>query len=669
MTTPKRIRSFASLMTLALFSSLLFFASTPATADGVANGSTLAGSITAGEGHTCALLSSGTVRCWGLNNKGQLGYGDMENRGDELGEMAALGPVDFGGTRTAQLLTTGDEYTCVLTATSTVKCWGDNDFGQLGLGTFRDIGDEVGEMGVNLDRVDLGTGRTAVSLVAGRDHTCAILDDDTLKCWGRNSSGQLGLGDDINRGGTPDEMGDFLAAVSLGAGRTAKAISLGDTHTCAILDDDSVKCWGEGELGQLGQGTKPDIGDGGGEMGDALMPISLGTGRTAAAISTGDSHSCAILDDGSVKCWGGNDVGQLGQGNKIQVGDDPGEMGNALAAVSLGTGRTAVAISTSANHNCVILDNGDLKCWGRNDKGQLGYGDSDDRGDGGGEMGDSLPAVDLGAGRTAEAVTTGTNHTCALLDDSTLRCWGNNDFGQLGIDSTEDVGDGDNNDADGDGDGDDDPGDTGPINTGDDTVGTPPAFQIPVCDASSKGFTDIGDSFAQSDINCLNDIGVIGGTTPTTYAPNDPISREAMAALMGRMWQSVLGGKCFADTHPFTDVSETSFAGKEIGCLVDLQVIGGKTPTTYAPGDSLTREEAAALIARLWRAFGGECTATTHPFTDVAETSFAKNDIACLTDLNIIGGTSPTTYAPGRALNRQEMAALLRRLYNEIRAL
>ncbi|MEM9467110.1 MAG: S-layer homology domain-containing protein [Actinomycetota bacterium] len=589
-------------MTLSLFSALLLTSAPPAGADGVTNGSPLAGSITAGEAHTCALLNSGTIRCWGLNDLGQLGYGDTENRGDELGEMAALPPVDFGGTRTAQSLTTGDKHTCVLTTTSDVKCWGDNDFGQLGQETFNDIGNEPDEMGNDLATSNLGTGRTAVSLVAGRDHTCAILDDDSLKCWGRNSSGQLGLGDQENRGGVAGDMGDFLATVNLGTGRTAQAVSLGDIHSCAILDDDTVKCWGDGGEGQLGQGDDLDIGDADMEMGDDLDPIALGTGRTAAALSTGDRHTCAILDDGSVKCWGTSLFGQLGQENDDQLGDDGGEMGDALPAVDLGAGRTAVAISTSANHNCVILDNGDLKCWGRNDSGQLGYGDTEDRGDDADEMGDDLPAVDLGDGRTAVAVTTGNQHTCAVLDDSTLRCWGNNDAGQLGIDSTEDVGD----------DPDDDPGDTDPIDVGgddsddtggdDDSVGAPTPFVIPDCDSSDKGFTDIAGSFAEADINCLNDMGVINGTSPTTYAPTAPLTREQAAALMARLWREVLGGACFANDHSFTDVRENSFAKADIACLVDLEIINGTSPTTYAPERNLNRQEMAALLARLYRA-------------------------------------------------------------------
>ena len=133
-----------------------------------------------------------------------------------------------------------------------------------------------------------------------------MLDDDKVKCWGRNDFGQLGLGDTANRGDDPGEMGDALPAVDLGTGRTAKMISAGNDHTCAVLDDDSVKCWGYNGWGQLGLGDTLDRGDGPGEMGDDLDAVDLGTNRTAKMISAGEHHACAVLDDASVKCWESN---------------------------------------------------------------------------------------------------------------------------------------------------------------------------------------------------------------------------------------------------------------------------------------------------------------------------------------------------------------------------
>ena len=152
-----------------------------------------------------------------------------------------------------------------------------------------------------------------------------------------------------------------------------------------------------------------------------------GSGRGAAAVITaGDEYSCARLGNGTVKCWGLNFYGQLGQGDTSYRGDGPGEMGNNLAPIDLGTGRTATAITAGRDHTCAVLDDGAVKCWGHNVYGQLGQGDDTSRGDNAGEMGDNLAPVDLGTGRTATAITAGEQHTCALLDVGTVKCWGHN---------------------------------------------------------------------------------------------------------------------------------------------------------------------------------------------------------------------------------------------------
>ena len=162
------------------------------------------------------------------------------------------------------------------------------------------------------------------------------MDGGVIKCWGSNDYGQLGLGDTSIRGDGPGEMGDDLPAVDLGPGRTAKMIAGGSNHACAVLDDDSVKCWGRNDYGQLGLGHTSDRGDNINEMGDKLPAVDLGTGRTAKMISAGEAHTCALLDDDSLKCWGRNDYGQLGIGDTDRRGDGPGEMGDDLPFVDLG---------------------------------------------------------------------------------------------------------------------------------------------------------------------------------------------------------------------------------------------------------------------------------------------------------------------------------------------
>ena len=402
-------------------------------------------SITAGYRHTCALLGGGSVKCWGRNANGQLGLGDQPARGDEPNEMGAdLVTVDLGTGRTATAISAGNDHTCALLDDATVKCWGYNGGGQLGLGNTAPRGDGPGEMGDNLPPVDLGTGRTANAISAGDGYTCALLDNATVKCWGANNNGQLGLGNTAPRGDGPGEMGDNLPPVDLGTGRTATAIAAGGFHTCALLDNATVKCWGYNSSGELGLEGTTTRGDSGGEMGNSLPAVSLGNGRTATAVVAGTFHTCALLDDATVKCWGYNASGRLGLGDTNNRGDSPNpghQMGNNLPAVDLGTGRTATAVTAGDTHTCALLDNATVKCWGFNNSGQLGLGSTISKGDNAGEMGDNLPAVDLGTGRTAIAVTTGAEHTCAVLDDTALKCWGLNVNGQLGLGSTDPRGD------------------------------------------------------------------------------------------------------------------------------------------------------------------------------------------------------------------------------------
>ncbi|WP_437278124.1 hypothetical protein WME90_44025 [Sorangium sp. So ce375] len=397
-------------------------------------GSQTAHQVAVGYNHVCASLKSGGVKCWGYNGSGQLGLGDADARGDAAGEMGLS--LDESLIGDVESILAGESFTCALqelpsSSLTGIKCWGSSYAGKLGSGAASNQGDSAAEM-ASLGFINLGTGRTVKSASAGNNHVCAVLDNDSLKCWGLNGNGQLGLNDTTNRGVTSGQMGDTLPAIYLGAGRTAKAVASGGNHTCVLLDNNTVKCWGLNDHGQLGRDDTLAQGDQANEM-QNLATVFLGTGRTAKAISAGAEHSCALLDNDTVKCWGANSYGQLGLEASSDRGDAAGEMA-ALTAVNLGSGRTAKAVSAGRNHTCALLDDSTIKCWGRNHRGQLGLGDTTARGDSAGEMGNNLPTVDLGFGRRAKAVVTSTNghSTCALLDTSHIKCWGESVGGNLG---------------------------------------------------------------------------------------------------------------------------------------------------------------------------------------------------------------------------------------------
>ena len=397
--------------------------------------------LVAGVFYNCALQhSSGKVKCWGQGKSAQLGQPSKSNIGDEPDEMGKnLNTVKLGGGRTAKAVSVGSGHTCVILDDDTVKCWGDGENGKLGYGNEDLIGDTAGKL-ESVDPVNLGNGRTAKAIALGWGHTCAILNDDSVTCWGSGSYGKLGNGKTDDIGDGENEMGDSLTTIDFGDNRTAKAISAGHMHTCAILSDDSLKCWGGGADGVLGQDNTDSIGDKVNEVRDA-PEVDLGNGHTAKAISVGSGHTCVILDDDTVKCWGHNSDGRLGYDNKINSAYS--KMGDKLPAVNLGTGRTAKAISAGATLTCAILDDDTAKCWGSGSNGQLGVGNKDNLGDSSGEM-EKLQAINFGEGRTVKSIAAGGFHACALLDSNSVKCWGLGSYGQLGNGKTNKLGDSEN---------------------------------------------------------------------------------------------------------------------------------------------------------------------------------------------------------------------------------
>jgi len=334
-------------------------------------------------------------------------------------------------------LDAGAYHTCAILGDGSVRCWGYSGEGQLGYGNTDTIGDD--ETPASVGPVNLGPGRTAKAISAGDNHTCALLDNGSVRCWGYGTAGRLGYGNASNVGDTQTPAA--AGPVNLGPGHTATAISAGGAHTCAILDDGSVRCWGYGADGQLGYGNTSNVGDR--QTPGSAGPVDLGPGRTATAISAGAAFTCAILDNGSVLCWGFGGFGQLGHartgdqgsgfGNRDNIGDQqtPGSVG----PVNLGPGRTAVAISAGGAHTCAVLDDGSVRCWGYGALGQLGYGNTDSV-----DTPSTVGPVDLGPGRSAVAISAGQLHTCAILDDGSVRCWGFGNDGRLGYGDTTSIG-------------------------------------------------------------------------------------------------------------------------------------------------------------------------------------------------------------------------------------
>lgn len=335
-------------------------------------------------------------------------------------------PEDPGAIDGVKRIVAGEAHTCVLTGDDTVRCWGDAQYGQLGYGNAQDIGDDAARLPFTAGDVALPVWDPVAQLVAGFNHTCARLQSGWVYCWGQNTYGQLGYA-------TTDHLGDGEPVTSFGyvsLGGPARKIAAGGAHTCAILDNGALRCWGYNANGELGHGHTNNIGDD--ENVFDAGNVELGAGIEADDIFLGSNHTCALLTTGNIRCWGRNANGQLGYGSNQNIGDDEDLL--SLGDVSLPGPVRAVAAGHS--HTCALMDNGAMRCWGYQHYGQLGDGSSanSNYGDYNGEIPLNRPDVDVGA--TVNAIAAAGHHTCALLSDSQLKCWGLNNYGQLGYGNT-----------------------------------------------------------------------------------------------------------------------------------------------------------------------------------------------------------------------------------------
>lgn len=327
--------------------------------------------------YTCTLLNTGTAKCWGSNGNGQLGDGTTTRR---------LTPTTVSGLGSGvSAISAAQSHTCAVLDTGAVKCWGLNSSGQLGNDTTT-----ASSTPVNVSNL---SGVAAVSV--GSQHSCALLRTGAVKCWG--AGGRTGDGTNTGRT-TPVDVSGLSSGVA--------AISAGHLHTCALLTTGAVKCWGANNRGELGSNA-----------GDKNAPFPVtGLSSGVIAISGGENRSCAVLSNGTAKCWGWNDLGGLGNGST-------GDQGTPVDVLNVSS---AIAISTGGEHTCVLLSTGAVKCFGRNDAGQVGDGTNIAR----------TSPVDVLNVSSAVAITTGRFHSCVLLSSGAARCWGNNGDGALGDGTT-----------------------------------------------------------------------------------------------------------------------------------------------------------------------------------------------------------------------------------------
>lgn len=398
------------------------------------------GKIAIGESHACAITKARTVKCWGSNAYGQLGYPNY------LASITT--PVSVVGFRNDIIsVSAGRNHTCALTAGGAVFCWGSNQYGKLGDGTQTDSSVPVSVFG-------LSSGVIAIS--AGYHYTCAILNTGAAKCWGFNSSGELGNAGisqtnipvdvvglnvgaikisthsnhtcviTVNGGvkcwgrGAFESMGGNLSHSVINtpadiSGLTSGMIdvAVGDFHTCALSDAGAVLCWGDNHYGQLGDGTSDST------RFYSEPSIVYGLYNNVLSISSHSMHTCAITNVGAVKCWGYNNRGQTGDGLP----------GGTLRPVTVsGLSNEVVSIAAGGSNSCVFTNQGVLKCWGSNESGLVGAI---------GATQTAAPANIVWSNDEIAAISMSNSHACLLTDIGRAKCWGNNTYGQLGNNSNE----------------------------------------------------------------------------------------------------------------------------------------------------------------------------------------------------------------------------------------
>lgn len=331
--------------------------------------------LAAGQRHTCARMTDGTLRCWGANDSGQLGTGDT---------VGTAAPAMVRDVDDAEQVTVRGNQACALRPGGFVWCWGNNQRAQLGDGTYTN---RLLPIRLTWDRQ-----QAVASLFMGNEHGCAIERIGRALCWGFNQWGEVGDGTTMRR---PSPT------VTIGLDRPIH-LSAGYQHACAVRLDRTVGCWGRNDRGQVGDGTTMT----------RLGAISARDLTNVAQVGTGAGFACARRSDSTVWCWGANDQGQLGRG----------DVAASLVPVVVAGLADAVELAVGRGHVCVRRARGTVTCWGANDQGQAGVA----------SPGQVLRPVDVAGLVDVVELALGDAHSCARRSDGTVWCWGANESGQLG---------------------------------------------------------------------------------------------------------------------------------------------------------------------------------------------------------------------------------------------
>ncbi|MBU1220528.1 hypothetical protein KKF34_02110 [Myxococcota bacterium] len=324
--------------------------------------------ISSGAYHTCALSNDGSAYCWGAGNNGRLGTGDVHNQSFPV-------QVKIKNAKFKQL-SAGYPFTCAIEAKGTVWCWGYNKEGQLG---------NDSDVESKIPVLVKGSKPSYKSICTGANHSCALKNDGSVWCWGRNDFMQTGLGSDVPFSKVPQKVENL----------NAEKIACGANHTCIVNRDGEVKCFGKNDYGQVGVSPSER---------PKNITMVQGINENVKQVSAGENHTCALTVAGSVFCWG--KLGKKGNGSKDVV--------KILESVE--------AISSGYNHNCALRKSGKVACWGLNNYGQIGNGTK--------VYADVPVELDLD---NAVKISAGKIHTCALKKDGSAYCWGHNNDGNLGI--------------------------------------------------------------------------------------------------------------------------------------------------------------------------------------------------------------------------------------------